>query len=147
MVSIINRPSGITLFTKVFEGFYEKTDTTLCSELIGSFISAIRQFSTELGQNKIKLIEMNDLKFMMHEKDNTLIFFLVDNRDSISKYKKSLVSCLKAFLLLYPENSIKEVKNIKRFQNFHKVINNLLEPSNFINFEKKNEYKQQLLST
>ncbi|MHA1723273.1 MAG: hypothetical protein ACTSYC_11975 [Promethearchaeota archaeon] len=140
MILIINISSGITLFTKVSENFHKKIKNSFAPELIGSFLTAMWHFSRELGQNGIKSIEMNDLRFLMYEKNETMIFFLIEGKDEIQIYKEKLIKCLNAFLMMYPHDIKKEVKKIKHFRNFEEILNQLIKPACFQEHPKENPY-------
>ncbi len=88
---------------------------------------------------------MNQLKFLMHEKKNTMIFFLLDNSDKITFYEKSLMKCLNTFLIMYPEASYQEVKEIRKYQSFNNVIKSLIEPV-CVQSEPPNNLKTNYLS-
>jgi len=126
MVSIIHNPSSITLFSKVFDKFCEDINERLSSDLIGGFISAIKMFSQEFGQNEIKQIEMSTLKFLMYEKEGIMIFFILDNDDNIIHFKKSLIICLNAFLDMFPKEVLVNVYEISNFVKFNPVLHEIL---------------------
>jgi len=94
MISIIHEPSDITLFSKVFDNFCKLIDEKTQSDLVGSFLSAIKKFSQNFGQNEIKQIEMSDLRFLIYEQDTIMIFFLLDVSDNSTEYKKFLKNLL-----------------------------------------------------
>lgn len=86
MISIIHEPSEITLFSKVFDNFCKSINNKTQSDLVGSFISAIKKFSQNFGQEEIKQIEMSDLRFLIYEQDVIMIFFLLDASDNSAEY-------------------------------------------------------------
>lgn len=124
MVSIVHSDSGITLYSRIFEKFCEDIDNGLNSELIGAFFTAIKGFSKQFGQNEIKQIEMSTLKFLIHEKDKVMIFFLLDDNDQIEEYKKTLIICLNTFLDLYSIREFYYETHI--FQKFNPILQEIL---------------------
>jgi len=94
MISIIHEPSGITLFSRVFDNFCKSINDKTQSDLVGSFISAIKKFSQNFGQYEIKQIEMSDIRFIIYEQDTIMIFFLLDVSDNSTEYKKFLKNLL-----------------------------------------------------
>ncbi|MHC1591897.1 MAG: hypothetical protein ACXQS8_07415 [Candidatus Helarchaeales archaeon] len=128
MVSIIHALSGITLFSRVFESFCEKANGEIEADLIGCFVSAIRLFSQEFGQNEIKKIEMSRLKLLIHEREGIIIFFLIDSSDIAAEYEKILKTCLNVFIQMF-KTYLHGNFHIERqiFQNFNPVLQELLE--------------------
>ena len=147
MVSIIHSPSGITLFSRIFEKFCEKISEEMGAALIGSFISAIKTLSQEFGQDEIKQIEMSTLKFLIYEKNQIMIFFLLDNTDGIEDYKKILIVCLNAFFKMFSKDIYEKYNNTFIFQEFNPILHEIfkippekIEPSclNCLMGQKKN---------
>ncbi|MHA1491615.1 MAG: hypothetical protein ACTSRI_18420, partial [Promethearchaeota archaeon] len=126
MVSIIHGLSGITLFSRVFESFCEDISEELSSELIGSFLTAIKLFSREFGQDKIKQIEMSTIKFLIYEKERVMIFFLLDSSDIILEYEMSLKFCLNIFLEMFSKQIYSNYQNVDIFQNYNPVLHEIL---------------------
>ncbi len=126
MVSIIHSVSGITLYSQVFDSFCKKFDENFDYEIIGSFISAIKVFSHEFGQDEIKQIEMSTLKFLMYEKKDLIIFFLLDANDQNDSYKKSLIITLNTFLKLFSEEISKNYNQINLFYKFTPILREIL---------------------
>ena len=127
MVSIIHSSSGITLFTRIFEKFCEGIDND--SELVGCFISALKKFATEFGQDTIKQIEMNDLKFLIYEKDSVLAFFLLDQNDNSDEYKKLITMCMKSFLQMYGNEISSHINLVTFFDGFNQILQEILKIS------------------
>ncbi len=126
MVSIIHSDSGITLFSRVFEDFCENIDNGLNSDLIGAFFTALRGFSQQFGQREIKQIEMSTVKFLIHERDKVMIFFLLDNNDQIAEYKKTLIICLNTFLDLFSKEIHEYYYETHKFQKFNQILQEIL---------------------
>lgn len=129
MISIIHSPSGITLFSRIFENFCEKINNDLETDLIGSFISAIRKFSKNFGQDEIKQIEMSTLKFIIYEKEKILIFFLLDNSDKRLDYEKSLKICLNIFLEMFYKDNYTPYNSTSSFKKFNPILQEILKIS------------------
>ena len=129
MVSFIHAPSGITLFSRIFEGFCERINEAAQSELIGCFISAIKSFSQEFNQNEIKHIEMSNLTFLISEQDHVMIFFLLDVTNNTMEYRKSLKICLNAFLRMYHGEIKNNYNDISKFENFNSILQEILKIS------------------
>ncbi|MHA1491619.1 MAG: hypothetical protein ACTSRI_18440 [Promethearchaeota archaeon] len=132
MVSIIHNPSGLTLYSKEFKKIEENKNDHLESDLIGSFITALKLFSHEFGQDEIKHIEMSTLRFLIYEKNKIMIFFLLDNTDDILKYKVKLKLCLNAFFKMFSKQIYSNYHEVNIFQKYNPVLHEILEvpPSN-----------------
>lgn len=126
MVSIIQSESGITLYSRIFDNFCEDIDNKLNSELIGAFFTAIKGFSKQFGQNEIKQIEMSTLKFIIHERDNVMIFFLLDDNDNIEEYKKTLMVSLNTFLGMFSKEVSEFYYETHKFQKFNSILQEIL---------------------
>lgn len=126
MLSIIDSLSGITLFSKVFNEFCKNIDNNISYDLIGGFITAIKQFSKQFGQLEIRQIEMDTLKLLIYEKFDVMIFFLLDHDDKIKEYKKSLVICMNVFLKMFKADLKDNVNNTTYFQDFNSIIYEIL---------------------
>jgi hypothetical protein len=126
MVSIIHADSGITLFSRVFDKFCELVEDKQRSDLIGSFIGAIKKFSQEFSQDEIRLIEMSNLKFLCSERDNILIFFILEGNDNVQEYEKSLKMSLRIFLMLFSQQINDNYNNISIFQRFNIILQDIL---------------------
>jgi hypothetical protein len=126
MVSIVHSDSGITLFSRVFEDFCDNIDNGLNSELIGAFFTAIKGFSKQFGQNEIKQIEMSTLKFIIHERDKVMIFFLLDDNDNIEEYKKTLMVSLNTFLEIFSKEVSEYYYETHIFQKFNSILQEIL---------------------
>lgn len=126
MVSIIQSESGITLYSRIFNNFCEEIDNKLNSELIGAFFTAIKGFSKQFGQNEIKQIEMSTLKFLIHERDKVMIFFLLDDNDNIEEYKKTLMVCLNTFHELFSKEIREYYYETHKFQKFNSILQEIL---------------------
>ena len=121
MVSIVHSVSGITLFTKVFNDFCEEVDGEISMELIGSFLTAIKLFSKQFGQDEIKQIEMSTLKFLITEKEGIMVFFLTEHDDKTEEYKRLLTMCCKTFKETYFKNANGCINDIDRLKGFNEI--------------------------
>lgn len=126
MISIIHEPSGITLFSKIFDKFCELINDKTQSDLVGSFLSAIKKFSQSFGQDEIKQIEMSDIRFLIYEQDRIMIFLLIDVTDNIEEYKKILRICCNSFFQIYHFQIRKNFNDISVFQQFNPVLKEIL---------------------
>jgi hypothetical protein len=126
MVSIVHVQSGLTLYTKIFDEFCNDIDNEGNSELIGSFLTALKAFSQQFGQDKIRQIDMNTIKFLIYEKDGLLIFFVLDEDDKIKSYKKSLRMSLKAFQEVFSRAISHNYNEITQFSEFNPILQEIL---------------------
>ena len=129
MVSLIHIPSGITLFSRIFDKFCEGINQEFEFTLIGSFITAIKMFSQKFGQNEIKQIEMSSLRFLIYEQKRVMIFFLLNISDDILEYKRSLRICMNAFLQMFHKDIYKNYNNTAIFQDFNPILQEILKIS------------------
>lgn len=127
MVSLIHYPSGVTLFSKIFNKFCENFDDDILKlELIGNFITALKMFSKEFGQDKIKQIEMSTLKFLIYEKSDIMNVFLLDIDDNIENYKKNLIVCLNVFLKMFSRDLQRDFNDLNKFKPFNPILHEIL---------------------
>jgi len=126
MISIIHEPSVITLFSKVFDNFCKTIDEKTQSDLVGSFLSAIKKFYQNFGQDEIKQIEMSDLRFLIYEQDIIMIFFLLDVSDNSIEYKKILKICCNTFFRIYHNQITNNFNEISIFQDFNLTLKEIL---------------------
>jgi hypothetical protein len=126
MISLIHIPSGITLFSRVFDKFCERIGKGLSYDLIGCFIKAFKVFSQELEQEDIKLLEMSSLKFICCSEQTVLIFFVLDESDNTTAYGKTLKIALNTFLMLFKKEIQFHPNNTALFQTYNSVLNELL---------------------
>lgn len=126
MISIVHAASGLTLYTKVFDEFCNDLDNDGTTELIGSFLSALKIFSQQFGQDEIRQVEMNTIKFLIYEQNGMLIFFVLDNDDDVEMYKKSLRMSLKAFHEVFSKAIKENYNEIAQFTEFNPILQEIL---------------------
>ncbi|MHA1144281.1 MAG: hypothetical protein ACTSRW_06045 [Candidatus Helarchaeota archaeon] len=134
--------SGLCVFHKPFD--HRKFDT----DLITGFFSALIQFTKEVVNEHLDILDMTKKRFVIHRAKNLILVALVDSSAAISSVRENLIKLRDVFLKNFGENWYETWDgNIKLFHEIGPAIDEIFEKKEiFGEIESREEFQKLLHS-